>query len=118
MITEYGLDLRDQAVIFELLSFVGRFGCGLDRGTPSDRGRLLGAASGDVLKFLGQFDIRRENDMASIPGRGGGVADEPESLGHLHLALLDPAIFLKRLLGGIENEEAGIAIQEDVVAAR
>ncbi len=67
--------------------------------------------------LLGQLDIGREDDVAAIEGGRGGFAKLGELLLDLGLLDLELAIFPERLVAGIEDEQAVVAVEEDVVAA-
>ncbi len=54
--------------------------------------------------------------MAALLGRRDGVADELEAFLNLLLPAFYLAVLVQRLRSRIDNEQAGIAVDEDVIA--
>jgi hypothetical protein len=87
----------DEAVVFELLLLIRGFvAVEVEELGPVESDTFC-AAVGDVVELVGQFDIGRENDVATVARRRRRVANEPQALLDLFLSEFDFAVLLKGL---------------------
>ena len=113
-----GLGPADLPKNLVLLGLIGRLAAVQVEKFRAIEPDTFGAASGDVVEFLRQFNVRGQNNVAAIARGRSGVTNQSQALGDLDLSLFNPAVLLESFFGGIEDENAGVTIKKDVVPTR
>ena len=66
----------------------------------------------DAGVFVGEFHVDGEPDAAAVPGDGGQVPQGFQGLVRLFLLHLEPLVVFHGLRGGLEDEDALVAVQD------
>src|SRR5262249_6424900 len=77
----------------------------------------LGAALEAVVRFLRELDVAVKLDAEAVLGEGGLVLELIEGDGEGAVRLASDFVVLAGLLVGVEDDDAAIAVDDDLVAS-
>ena len=101
---------------FVLLVFGGRDGLVEEKKFGTEETDAFGARGGDGVEFGRQFDIGGEDDVASVARVRRGFADGLELVGDFDFVAFDLAVFEACLFGGVADELAAVAVEQNIIA--